>query len=562
MATITLAAAANWSTCNSGSPPGAGDTIYLGAFALTLDGADAATYTCVLIAARAADGTTSTAGTIVLGAATTFNINANLTAGTVPMLTVASGKHVAFPKTVTGGTATSAACVKAESGGTVDSCLEAIGGSGKWAYGISGLPGAVITEVTTTRGGAYNDATATGYDYSIDTAAGVLADDSIVGHIENALGSDVSSSPGVILSDGTLGTITIELCQGGAATNSRGLFSAISGLATLTVNHAYGGSGDYSLGIYADAAITLINHAKGGTGNFAHGAVAGHAGELQHVVLAEGGDSMESEGACGVFATTGAGEILLVDSAVGGAGYKCHGAAIDLANGGSLAVVSLATGGTGYGAVGASCTRGATTLASVVGGAGTDGCFGVLIGVGATVTVLASKGGAGSPGIGFFDADDARTLKLASTDNTEATASVQTTAFSIADDVRLLCKNYAGTATEEWGKTSDVEAAKFAADVNILESNKDEMIQTNTDLQAVFGAGVEGTADCSGGGISVEYGQDIMLSTSNTNINNGGITILNSSKPFSDSDTSYINENIPPLSIVSGKYSHRFKRNT
>ena len=49
---IILTSAANWSTCKSGGPPAADDSIYLnGTFALTLDGADNATYTCVLIKA-------------------------------------------------------------------------------------------------------------------------------------------------------------------------------------------------------------------------------------------------------------------------------------------------------------------------------------------------------------------------------------------------------------------------------------------------------------------------------------------------------------------------------
>src|ERR1035437_682105 len=109
MSDINLTGAAVWSTCNGGTTPASGDTVYLGTtgatgYALTLDGANSSTYTCVAIKALSGPAGTPNGGTVVLGNATS-TITAVLQAGTATLLTCGTGKTLTINGTATGGTA-------------------------------------------------------------------------------------------------------------------------------------------------------------------------------------------------------------------------------------------------------------------------------------------------------------------------------------------------------------------------------------------------------------------------------------------------------------------------
>jgi len=137
MANITLNINSNWSTCsdgnNTGSAPGATDNIYLNGYSLTLDGALPATFTCANIKAVASDGTTPTAGTVVVNSGTT-TIVGNLYAGGAVLLSQTTGKHVVLTGNATGGTGNNIHCVSV---GTANfSCVNANGGSGNGAAGV------------------------------------------------------------------------------------------------------------------------------------------------------------------------------------------------------------------------------------------------------------------------------------------------------------------------------------------------------------------------------------------------------------------------------------------
>jgi hypothetical protein len=249
MADIILTSAANWSTCNGGSAPGPGDSIYLnGTFALTLDGANNATYTCVLIrACVSASDTTGTSGTIALGAGTTTcTLNCNITAGSTTLLTIASGKHVTIIGTCTGGTSYSfygcrvnsggyldylgtaqgsANCTAVRNAGTVTTVTNAIGG----AYGASGIENAsagTITTVTNAIGG-------TG-----DVACGIN-NYGIVASAVNAIGGSVAGAHGISTWGGSG---TVHLALGGSANGAYGLLVTSYSADFFVVEIAQGGS--------------------------------------------------------------------------------------------------------------------------------------------------------------------------------------------------------------------------------------------------------------------------------------------------------------------------------
>jgi hypothetical protein len=235
VADITLSGNANWSTCKSGGPPASIDNIYLNGYNLTLDGADAATYTCALIRACQSDGVTATSGTILLGAPTiTCTIAANLRAGTVTLLIAATGKTVTVNGTVTGGTASS-------------------------AYGIAAVTGTVI--VTASVGGSYS------------TAYGLVCSNSGTATVGTATGGTAATGCyGAYVSGGTL---TVTTAQGATATPGAGVY-CYNG--TLLVTNAIGGSVAGSNGVNTGGGVTTITTAKGGSVVGALGVLVGVPG--------------------------------------------------------------------------------------------------------------------------------------------------------------------------------------------------------------------------------------------------------------------------------------------
>jgi hypothetical protein len=206
MADITLGENALWSTCNGGSPPGVTDNIYLNGYTLTLDGANASTYTCATIKGRASNGTTHTAGNLILANATS-TIVASLSAGTIYMVDMA-GKALTVTGNIYGG-----------SGGANNPCIKCSSGANSLAI----------------NGDIYG-------------------------------GSVAVNSRGVYFSGGTVTFTVTGTVTGGSYTNCQGLYLEIA--MTITVATAVGGSAGGAHGIQLNTTGTdvTVAMAKGGTG--------------------------------------------------------------------------------------------------------------------------------------------------------------------------------------------------------------------------------------------------------------------------------------------------------
>lgn len=247
MATITLAANADWSTCNSGNPPAAGDTIYLNGKVLTLDsgsGDGGNEFTCVLIKACASNGTTMTAGTVVLGMATTI-INANLTAGTSSAMMTVATETVTVNGTVTGGSSDN-------------------------KYGIS-MSGGSVT-VTTATGG-----TARPYTDGIRYAGGTLVVTTATGGRGDAVGVDGGS-----------GSVTIGTANGSASFSGAYGLRLINTGPTVVVTTANGGAGNQAAGVYLSNGSVTLGTANGGSNTNSYGCYVG-GGVTATITLAVGG---------------------------------------------------------------------------------------------------------------------------------------------------------------------------------------------------------------------------------------------------------------------------------
>lgn len=154
-------AANNWTTCNGGAEPAAGDTIFLADTnaSLYLNGVAGRTYTCAAVKAFTNAGMgTPTHGHIVgsgiVEAAPGPVLNFEIWAGTVTMLTLAATKYISSVKKAVAGTAASAHGIN--NSGTITTVTEAIGGSIRAAYGIYNA--GIITTVTAATGGSVSGA--------------------------------------------------------------------------------------------------------------------------------------------------------------------------------------------------------------------------------------------------------------------------------------------------------------------------------------------------------------------------------------------------------------------
>ena len=216
MATITLGGAANWSTCNSGSPPAAGDSVNLGNYVLTLD---AATCTCVSI---------YTAGSGYLLPSICTALNADLSAGTHVLLETTT-QSVTITGTVTPGT-----------------------GAAHGAY-HHGSGTCRITDVTagvsTTSYGLY-----LGYG---------------VAYVTNVTGGSTYKAYAVYMTGASSHLHAVNI-TGGSATSTYGLFMTSSSY--LTATNVVGGSGIISYGIYVNSHQGFaVTNLTGGSGRQAHG---------------------------------------------------------------------------------------------------------------------------------------------------------------------------------------------------------------------------------------------------------------------------------------------------
>lgn len=315
MANITLLINSNWSTCsdgnNTGSPPGSSDNIYLNGFSLTLNTAASETYTCALIKACASNGTTFTAGTIVMGAAASQILNANITAGlTTTLLTVTSGKTISVNGTITGGAGgtNNIYGMLIQAGGAVGNITACIGGSG--ANNNMGVVNAAYSNGVTSIGTATGNAVSSSPGFYQSPSAGTVGtiNDAVgggtggggsvglycrgtVNNVGTATGGSVSSAYGVITAAGcSIGTITnangslyaagvchavgdislVSTATGGSGTNVNGLL--VTGGTVTAVTQAYGGSADGAHGVSCAGGTVTVTSAKGSMTAGAYGA--------------------------------------------------------------------------------------------------------------------------------------------------------------------------------------------------------------------------------------------------------------------------------------------------
>lgn len=250
MATITLGAAANWSTCNGGGPPAGTDHVYLNGYAFTLDagsGAGGNEFTCASIKARASDGTTPTGGTIVLPLATTI-INADITAGTATLITISSGanKTLVVNGTAQGGTASNIRAVTCSDSGTILTITTVIGGTGSTAHGLA-CTNVNTLSVTNAYGGTNNGV-------GLFISGGTTFNE--ITYVEGGTGAhgctiNVASK-----------TFSIVTAQGGSGAT---LGLNLTAESTVTIGTAIGGLTAGAAGVYMTRGTVTIDSVKGGS---------------------------------------------------------------------------------------------------------------------------------------------------------------------------------------------------------------------------------------------------------------------------------------------------------
>jgi hypothetical protein len=252
MATITLAANADWSTCNGGSPPGATDEIRLATFCLTLD---AATCTCATIKAVAADGTTPTAGTLDFDICT--ELNADVYAGTAALFTFTT-ETVIINGRVTGRTTGAGTYGMYVNGATADVTItEVYGGSAGYCYGVRLNNG--ILRVTTA-------SATTSTAYGVNQTGGNL-------YLTNAVGGNGSGALSACTITGTgSGTATIMNATGATGAAYSNGVGVSNPNVVVTVTNATGGNSSVmgiAAGVYCDGAsnVTITNVTGGGSVN-------------------------------------------------------------------------------------------------------------------------------------------------------------------------------------------------------------------------------------------------------------------------------------------------------
>jgi hypothetical protein len=230
MATVTLGANSNYSALTVAS----GDTIDCNGFALTINSQPAEINVSVTSPGKA--GTVSISGTLNLS-------TWSFTAGTVVMIsTIPSGCAVG---SVTGGSATNAACVTTNSGtiGTVN------GGAGGVANGCTTNNGTITGNVT---GGSGTN------------SRGVQQNNGIIGG--NVTGGSGTTAHGVLVN---AGTITGNVA-GGSTSSSQGLRDNTS----IIVGNVTGGSAATAHGISAFNSGEIRGSVTGGSSSNVFGVVS------------------------------------------------------------------------------------------------------------------------------------------------------------------------------------------------------------------------------------------------------------------------------------------------
>lgn len=306
MADITLAANADWTTCNGGSPPGASDNVYLNNYDLTLDGAGP--FTCSKIAARAADGTTKTDGKIIVGSGVTITINADQYAGTEDLLTL-TDQDVTCTGTTYGGDGSTDYGVQVSGTAVFRGNVsgDTTGGSGRGAY-VNG--GTLIGDCTggsaSSSYGAYTGSVGGTVTGTFTGGSGVNAYGILAQYLTICTGNAVAGSAhgAYITNGGILNGNSIA----GATANAYGSYVTAGGIQN---GNATGGSVAGAHGAYVIYGGLFNGNATGGSANNANGAFLLFSG-IANVGVATG----ETSGAYGVY-TVGSNTIAIVASEVG-----------------------------------------------------------------------------------------------------------------------------------------------------------------------------------------------------------------------------------------------------
>jgi len=317
MADIVLVAAGNgtaanaWSTCNSGSPPAAGDLIYLSnnGCILALDGGDGATYTCASIRARTTGGG-YTSGSINHNNYTNYTLACDLYGGSVgtTLLTNPAGKNIISIGKIYGGHATTAGVVAGA--GTIGSITGCYGGtaSSSMALFVTGTVGSIgeciasnylcasvsaniTTGVTLARGGSGTNAhgirVGGGFKIASITTAeggsgtgacGVRGDYGNIGDVGTATGGSGTNAYGVTISGSSVYRLdTVTTAQGGIGPGAHGVYVDVA-YTCKGIGTAIGGGNATAYGVLCRGTLTNgVTTAKGGTVAGAHGVVVyGH----------------------------------------------------------------------------------------------------------------------------------------------------------------------------------------------------------------------------------------------------------------------------------------------
>lgn len=409
MADIILQQNCDWSKCsnglNTGSPPAAGDTIYLGStgstgYVLTLDKGDSSTYTCVAIHAKAGDNKTpANSGTINPGTYTNYTMDCELYGGTAAaLLTNPANKTITSIKKIVAGPGTGTHGIV--NNGNIGTVTLALGNAiGVSSSGCSNSPTGVITTITCTGGsgnvsgnnkhGCYNygriyNMVATGGGGASVNSHGCL--NYTPGLIDNATatGSDGTTSHGIYNVYGTITTITTA--TGGTTWSCYGV-SNYQGLIGEVTNAVRGTSGH---GVYNFAAstINLIVNTSGASNNTVY--AVSNLGSIGTVTNATGGSAASTHG------VYNKGTISLISASTGG---SASGAAGVFNDGGVCTTVTLVTGGSNATAHGLQMALGTAVITQATGNIS----HGVNC-TGGTVTVTSAKGGSvlGAYGVAYL----------------------------------------------------------------------------------------------------------------------------------------------------------------
>ena len=459
--------AAYWSTCKDGGAPAAGDTLYLNNGAiLHLDGANASTYTCVAIkGATAADSANyNQSGYIVLDNATS-TIAANIYGGNATSFISLTNKTLTVNDVYAG----DSYAIYAPSGTNTIVARDVTGGySGRIGIYLNGGTNTITFRNAT--GGAGTNASG----ITINHASSITCTGVVTGGSGSASG---------LVNFANI-SFTIPSAVGGGNAGAAGL-SNYAGIATVT--SAMGGTVAGACGAIAFSGGTVIVNGTDLTGV---GYPTGNAGGTLKVAAGVPLQFSNAAGALKVFCPVPAANLVVLDTVL----YTHYVAGEATNEYGTLASSIVDSVGAVTAAPGILDSAGARTAAPGI--LDVDGAlhvYGVMAGDGQ----VEDEGVLESAGTKFYD--------LGSEDSTPYLAG---DAARLALDVQAVGVELGNMTTAVVGLldvgndgTLNMNLYTLLEDVQtVLNTNKDEMIAANTDIQAAYSCDA-GTAVAGGVGV-------------------------------------------------------------